>query len=335
MNSSVKKLTEAAILSSTFIIITMIALSSGLGYGLYLDFGVPIIFALIYFRCDFKYTFLCGITSLVLVLIVLGDFVATLLISQSFLVGLLCGYLVVKSSQMLDDLYIGAILGVLFMVLIDVYCRNIIGYSFMQEFESYIDYIKSNPHMMDMLGNIDLDVIYYLCIAIFPLGMILSVYIMSIALGNKLRILNRNAKKKFFTIKNIRNYGSFINIERKYFYLGLIYIILINLIKASDIPIQGIYFKTISTCIEYISYYFIFRDAHVLIGNYINIKYKNKFINLLYFFVTIISLLNYFRVTFLISVTISILMDKKFGLRNKQKYIIDNYINTLVDENKS
>ena len=96
MNSSVKKLTEAAILSSAFIIITMIALSTGIGYGLYLDFGVPIIFALIYFRCDFKYTFMCGISSVILILFVMGNFAAALLVSQSFLIGLICGYLISK-----------------------------------------------------------------------------------------------------------------------------------------------------------------------------------------------------------------------------------------------
>ena len=112
MNSSVKKLTEAAILSSAFIIITMIALSTGIGYGLYLDFGVPIIFALIYFRCDFKYTFMCGISSVILILFVMGNFAAALLVSQSFLIGLICGYLISKSSQLFDDLFIGSIMGV-------------------------------------------------------------------------------------------------------------------------------------------------------------------------------------------------------------------------------
>ena len=104
MNSSVKKLTEAAILSSAFIIITMIALSTGIGYGIYLDFGVPIIFALIYFRCEFKYTLMCGISSVILILFVLGNFAAALLVSQSFLMGLLCGYLISKSSEVFEKM---------------------------------------------------------------------------------------------------------------------------------------------------------------------------------------------------------------------------------------
>ena len=121
MNSSVKKLTEAAILSSLFIIVTIIAISTGIGYGLYLDFGVPIIFALIYFRCDLKYTFMCGISSVLLILFVLGNFAAALLVSQSFLLGLMCGYLICKSSEIFDDLYIGSILCVVFMVMVYIY----------------------------------------------------------------------------------------------------------------------------------------------------------------------------------------------------------------------
>ena len=103
MNSSVKRLTEAAILSAAFIIITMVALSTGLGYGLYLDFGVPIIFALIYFRCEFKYTLMCGISSVILILLVLGNFAAAILVSQSFLLGLLCGYLIAKKFLVLKS----------------------------------------------------------------------------------------------------------------------------------------------------------------------------------------------------------------------------------------
>ena len=70
MNSSVKKLTEAAILTSVFIVITMFALTTGLGYGIYLDFGVPIMFTLIYFRCELKYTLLSGVSSILIILLV-------------------------------------------------------------------------------------------------------------------------------------------------------------------------------------------------------------------------------------------------------------------------
>ena len=335
MNSSVKKLTEAAILSSAFIIITMIALSTGIGYGLYLDFGVPIIFALIYFRCDFKYTFMCGISSVILILFVMGNFAAALLVSQSFLIGLICGYLISKSSQLFDDLFIGSIMGVAFMVLIDIYARNIIGYSFMQEFQGYIDYMKSKPPILievaPWITDINFEVLYYLLIAIFPFGMVFSIYIISVICGKRLRILSENGKRKYFMVRAIRSCGSFMNIRKKYFYTAILYIILVNILEMSNIKFSNVYLKTIITCVQYLSYYFVFRDTHILIGNFINIKFKKKSLNLIYLLVTLILLCNVFRITVLTYVIISLYMDKKYNLREKQDYIVKSHIDKLME----
>lgn len=335
MNSSVKKLTEAAILSSAFIIITMIALSTGIGYGLYLDFGVPIIFALIYFRCDFKYTFMCGISSVILILFVMGNFAAALLVSQSFLIGLICGYLISKSSQLFDDLFIGSIMGVVFMVLIDIYARNIIGYSFMQEFQGYIDYMKSKPPILmevaPWITEINFEVLYYLLIAIFPFGMVFSIYIISVICGKRLRILSENGKRKYFMVRSIRSCGSFMNIRKKYFYTAILYIILVNILEMSNIKFSNVYLKTIITCVQYLSYYFVFRDTHILIGNFINIKFKKKSLNLIYLLVTLILLCNVFRITVLTYVIISLYMDKKYNLREKQDYIVKSHIDKLME----
>lgn len=332
MNSSVKKLTEAAILSSAFIIITMIALSTGLAYGLYLDFIVPIIFVLIYFRCEFKYTLMCGISSVILILLVLGNFPAAILVSQSFLLGLLCGYLIMKSSDIFDDLFLGAIVGVIFMVLVDIYARNIIGYSFMEEFQGYVDYFNKSA----LLGNlkINLQMIYYLLIAIFPFGMVFSVYFLALMCGKRLRILNENGKRKYFMMRSIRNYSNFMCMKKEYFYYALAYVLLVELLKFSNMNISNVYLNTIITCAQYLSCYFIFRDTHILIGNYINIKYKKKGLSLLYLVVTLILFFNMFKIAFLIYVTVSILMDKKFNLREKQQYIVNTHTAKLMDTYK-
>ena len=330
MNSSVKKLTEAAILSSLFIIVTIIAISTGIGYGLYLDFGVPIIFALIYFRCDLKYTFMCGISSVLLILFVLGNFAAALLVSQSFLLGLMCGYLICKSSEIFDDLYIGSILGVVFMVMVDIYARNIIGYSFMEEFYGYVEYIKTIP----MFNYINFEVLYYLLIAIFPFGMVFSVYFISIMCGKRLRVLNYNGKRKYFMMRSIRNYGNFMCIRNKSFYISIFYIVLINLLSMADFQLNNVYLKTIITCTEYLSYYFVFRDTHVLIGNYINIKFKKKSLNLLYFVITLILLCNLFKIAVLSYVIIAVYMDKKYHLREKQDYIVKDHTDRLMEIHK-
>lgn len=338
MNTSVRKLTEAAILSAVFIIITMIALGTGIGYGLYLDFGVPIIFALIYFRCDFKYTLMCGISSTALILFVMGNLAAAILVGQSFVIGILCGYLINKKTGIFEDLYLGAILGVLFMVLIDIYARNIIGYSFMEEFQSYIRYLQSQPeflmNIMPSISQVDLNLVYYLCIATFPFGMVLSIYFVSVMAGKRLRLLKGSGKRKYIMMRTLRSYGGFMNLRENCFYYSLAYVILVNLLNMASIDINNVYLKTIMTCVEYISYYFVFRDAYMLIGNYLRFKFKNKSLNIIYFVVSLTLLCAYFKLTLSVLVIVSIYLDKKFELRNKNEHIVNDYVNQLLEIQK-
>ncbi len=385
MNSSVKKLTEAAILSSAFIVLTMIALTTGLGYGIYLDFGVPIIFALIYFRCDLKYTLLSGITSTIIIIFVLGDFATGILVSQSFLLGILCGYLLSKPNVIFDDLFLGSILGLIFMVLIDIYARNLIGYSFMEEFQGYIDYIMSKPKELSLIlpymeninfsiiyylliaifpfgmffsvyfislicgkrlkllnkiekrkyfKNINFSIIYYLLIAIFPFGMFFSVYFISLICGKRLKLLNKIEKRKYFMMRSLKTYGSFMSIKKKSFYLALLYIVIISIFNLANIEFHNVYLKTISICTEYLCYYFVIRDVYLIIGNYINAKFRKRSVSLLYLILSILLLVNIFKITVLIYVIISIILDKKFNLRLKQKYIVDVNTNKLLENYK-
>lgn len=338
MNSSVKKLTEAAILSSAFIVLTIIALTTGVGYGIYLDFGVPIIFALIYFRCDLKYTLLSGITSTIIIIFVLGDFATGILVSQSFLLGILCGYLLSKPNGIFDDLFLGSILGLIFMVLIDIYARNLIGYSFMEEFQGYIDYIMSKPKELSLIlpymENINFSIIYYLLIAIFPFGMFFSVYFISLICGKRLKLLNKIEKRKYFMMRSLKTYGSFMSIKKKSFYLALLYIVIISIFNLANIEFHNVYLKTISICTEYLCYYFVIRDVYLIIGNYINAKFRKRSLSLLYLMLSILLLVNIFKITVLIYVIISIILDKKFNLRLKQKYIVDVNTNKLLENYK-
>ena len=226
-------------------------------------------------------------------------------------------------------------MGVVFMVLIDIYARNIIGYSFMQEFQGYIDYMKSKPPILievaPWITDINFEVLYYLLIAIFPFGMVFSIYIISVICGKRLRILSENGKRKYFMVRSIRSCGSFMNIRKKYFYTAILYIILVNILEMSNIKFSNVYLKTIITCVQYLSYYFVFRDTHILIGNFINIKFKKKSLNLIYLLVTLILLCNVFRITVLTYVIISLYMDKKYNLREKQDYIVKSHIDKLME----
>ena len=101
MNSTTKNLTLASILTSLCVVITIFALSTGIGYGLYLDFAIPIFFAIVYLKCGGKYSILSGIVSVLLVFIVVGDLAGALFMSQSFLLGIVCAYFMNKDSILL------------------------------------------------------------------------------------------------------------------------------------------------------------------------------------------------------------------------------------------
>ena len=72
MNST-RKLTESALLTSLFIVITIISVGTGIGYAAYLDFVVPVFFCIICLKCDLKYAILSSISSLIIVSLVLGN----------------------------------------------------------------------------------------------------------------------------------------------------------------------------------------------------------------------------------------------------------------------
>ena len=193
--NDIKKMTEAALMSALFVVGTIFFVSTGLGYTFYLDFIVPIFFVVICLKCDFKYSILAGVTSLVITGLVLGNIGTAIWASQSVILGIICGMLLQNDTTIMDDLVYGSILSVLLMVFVDIYASKLIGYSFMQEFKGYIKFLNNNE-----VANI----MYYLLIAMFPFGMMFSVYYLGLIFSNKLKILKNNSKRKYNIIKNFR-----------------------------------------------------------------------------------------------------------------------------------
>ena len=105
-----KKMTEAALMSALFVVGTIFFVSTGLGYTFYLDFIVPIFFVVICLKCDFKYSVLSGVTSLVIVGLVLGNIGTAIWASQSVILGIICGVLLQNNTTIMDDLVYGCLL---------------------------------------------------------------------------------------------------------------------------------------------------------------------------------------------------------------------------------
>ena len=317
MNNT-KKLTEASILSSLFIVCTIAAVASGFGYTLYLDFIVPVFFCLICLKCEFKYTMLAGISSLLIIGLVLGNIGTAIWATQNVLLGIMIGVLLNKSTSIMDDLVFGSILGVLLMVLVDVYASTLIGYSFMKEFQGYIKFIPNNQ-----LAN----TIYYLLIATFPFGMVFSVYYISLIVGKKLKVVQGNSKKKLEIMSRFRLYSRYLCCSKEVFYSCAIYILLVETIKMFNFTTDIVYLKTVIISVEYLCMYFVVKDGFLAIQNYVVGKYKNIFYAKVLSLFTLCVIIFLFKITIFIIVICNILLDIKINIRVIQNDIINNLVN--------
>ena len=316
--NDIKKMTEAALMSALFVVGTIFFVSTGLGYTFYLDFIVPIFFVVICLKCDFKYSVLSGVTSLVIVGLVLGNIGTAIWASQSVILGIICGMLLQNDTTIMDDLVYGSILSVLLMVFVDIYASKLIGYSFMQEFKGYIKFLNNNE-----VANI----MYYLLIAMFPFGMMFSVYYLGLIFSNKLKILKNNSKRKYNIIKNFRTYSRFIGCSKKVFYGCSIYLLIFQIFKFINIEINNTYLITISTCVGYLCAYFVVRDGYNVIQNYILSKYQKVSYARYMSLGTILILLLAFKVAIILIILFNTVLDKRIDIRVRQSYILDKLMN--------
>lgn len=322
MNST-KKLTEAALLSALFVVSTIIAVGSGFGYALYLDFIVPILFCIICLKCELKYTILSGISSLTIVALVLGNIGTAIWATQSVILGIMCGVLMSKATTIIDDIIYGSIMGIVLMVFIDLYASKLIGYSFMKEFSQYTKIFPLKGYS---------ETIYYMLITLLPMGIVFNIYILSLLLSKKLNILKGNAKRKLHMIRNFRSCSRFICCSKKVFYLCSIYLILVEIMSLLKINISIIYLKTIIISIQYLCFYFVIRDGYTILQNYVISKYQKISYARILSLITVVLLVLIFKITTLTIIILNLILDKKIDIRIKQILIVDNYVNSLASK---
>ncbi|WP_092926280.1 DUF2232 domain-containing protein [Romboutsia hominis] len=312
-----KKLTESAILSALFVISTLLFVGIGFGYALYIDFIVPVFFSIVVLRCDFKYSVLSGITSLLIVWLILGNIGIAIWCSQSVILGILCGYFISKDTSIMDDMVYTSFIGVVLMVFVDIYASKLIGYSFMKEFQGYINILKSGEYVQ---------VIYYILIAAFPFGTVFSIYILSLFMCKKLNMLKGNINKKFEIIANFRRLSRFVCCSKNVFYVLSVYIFIVETFKAFNINIDNTYLKTIIISIEYLSFYFVIKDGYTAIQNYLLSKNKKVAHIRILSILMLIALVLIFKITTFIIIIINIILDIKINIRNQQIGILNNIL---------
>ena len=326
--STTKKLTEAALLSSLFIVSTIIAVGTGLGYGIYLDFVVPIFFCIICLKCEIKYTILSSISSVLIVSLVLGNLGTAIWITQGMILGILCGFLMSRATTILDDMVYGSFIGIIIMIFIDIYASALIGYRFMQEFQGYANFFVSKFNISKEIINIG----YYIVIALFPFGMVFSVYYLSLIVGKKLNVLKGNSKKKLLIIHSFRSCGRFICCSKKVFYGCVVFIFTMEIITILGIQLNTTYVKTVLISTKYLCYYFVIRDGYTSVQNFILSKYQKVSYARILTVITVILLVLMFRITAITLIILNIILDKKINIRIRQTDIINSYANSLMQK---
>lgn len=297
-------------LSALFVVSSMVAIYTGIAYTLYLDMIVPLFICLIFMRLDFKYTLLSSITSLLIVTFAVGDVASAIWMSQGIIMGLICGYFIRKKGTIFDDLFYSAILGTFVMVLIDIYFSKLTGYSFMKEFDSYKEMFPLTGEYMEVAFNI--------FVATMPIGTILISYIGALFIGKKLRILNENCNEKYMIIKNFKKYGSYICCSKDTYYFGIVYLILIEILKLTGFEFKFVYFKTVIMAIRVVVIYFVLKDSFTFVIRGLSTKVKSNGVSQLIWLGVIYMLLVDFKATFIILVVGSLVINYSMKLRESQ-----------------
>lgn len=316
-----KKLTESAMLAALFIVISIVTLGTGIAYSIYLDIAVPIIISLIYLKCDFKYTILSTITSISIIIMVIGDVYSALFMIQGVLIGIVVAKTLKNKGTIFDDIIICGVLASIVMVFIDVYFSTLIGVSFIKEFREYASNIQINNMTKDILVNIS--------VVLLPMGTVFVTYIGTLFLGNKLNLLNTNAKAKYKIVSNFKKYGGFICCSEKTIFIAIMYIILFIFLEKIGLSVKFEYINIIIQIIGYIFIYFIVEDSYSFISKYIYKISKSKSLLMVIQFIMVVSLFINFEVTLYALIILNFLINKKFNFRQdkitlqiNQRYVL-------------
>ena len=314
MNSTTKNLTLASILTSLCVVITIFALSTGIGYGLYLDFAIPIFFAIVYLKGGGKYIILIGIVSVLLVFIVVGDLAGALFMSQSFLLGIVCAYFMDKDSILMEDIFFSSIFSTILIMVIDIYTKALSGTSIITEFQEMIAWFPYKEYV---------NIVFYCLIAFYCSGMCFFIYYLSLFLGKKLKLLTPNAQKKYYIFRNLKLFNRFLCFKRNTFYSCCLYIVFIDMLNLFNFDIKFIYLRIILISVQYIAYYYVIRDSLIIIKDFIITHTKKVLYLRLFMWICLVLFLIDFRISVYIFAIISCFIDMKNNMRIHQKKIID------------
>ena len=315
---NVKKFTEASILSAIFVVLSVLCISIGLGYFGYIDFIVPAFVGIIMLKCDFRYTILSCISSLLIIIFVIGDLPSGIMISQSMILGIIITYFIKKDESILNDIFFSCILACVLMIFVDINFSTLTGYSFLKESRDYLNFIPSQYENYK-------DIFLYISIASIPLGTTLIGYIMILISSKRFKIENSLVMNKAYIIKNFKKLSQFIYCSKSAIYIGTAYIFCIMIMNEYVFKNKYSYIVILLNSIMYISIYFIFYDSFSTINKCVYAITKSKMNLLTVQFILIYFLLTMFKYAFAVMIILSLYFDHRYSLKLKYKQMFENY----------
>jgi len=312
-------MTEAAMLSAAFVVLSITLIGTGMGYLGYIDFAVPVLIAVIYLRCGLKYTILSSITSLLLIIFAIGDLPSAILMSQSMIFGIVCAILLPKKESILDDLFYASIIACVIMIIIDFNFSNLTGYSMIKECESYLPYLTMYRDNMK-------EVIFYILIISLPIGTMMVTYILSLFLGRKFRFLDEVAMKKYTIVRKFKSYGGFISCSRRSIFIGVSVIIIGDLLLNIKIINSITYLRIFINSIIYVILFFLIQDSISIINKFLYSLTHSRLNVFAVQFLLLFSLVNFFKITTTIIIVCNLFIDKVFIIRKRQNEFLEKYL---------
>lgn len=314
----VKKFTEASILSSVFVVLNTLCISIGLGYLGYIDFVVPAFAGIILLKCDFKYTIMSCISSLILIIFVVGDLPSGIMTIQNMILGIIIAHFIKKDESIFDDLFFSSIAACIIMIFVDINFSIITGYSFLKESISYIDLIPSTYDYYK-------DVIFYLNVACIPLGTVIMGYIIILLLAKKMKIINESVVNKSNLLKNLKSHGQFISFSRQVVYCGISGVVTILFINGHILYDKYSYSKILLTSIQYIMLLFILQDSVSIITKTVYRITNFRGLTLAVQLFLLYMLFFFFKFASIIIIFLNLYLDYKYRIKLEHKKILDTY----------
>lgn len=312
-------MTEAAMLSAAFVVLSVIFIGTGMGYLGYIDFIVPVLIAVIYLRCGFRYTILSSITSLMLIVFAIGDLPSAIFMSQSMSFGVICALLISKKESILDDLFYGSILSFLVMMFIDFNFSKITGQSIIKGIESELSYIT-------ILGEEIKTAIFYLSIISLPIGTMMLTYILALFFGKRFGFLDEVSNKKYIMIKKFKKYGSLMSCSRKSIFIGIIVILtgisFLNIGVIRSIAYSRIFIKST----VYVILFFLIQDSISLINKTVYSLSHSRVNTLVVQIILLFSLVKFFEISATVIIMCNLFIDKIFTIRKRENEFLEKYL---------